>query len=73
MLPSASLFPFAKCYKYFSNFLLIVDFFLSLLILGFFFILAHLPACLIVIVITVLILFFFHKYSFSLNILSSKK
>jgi hypothetical protein len=36
MLPSASLLPSAKCQKYFSNFLLIADFFLSLLLLGFF-------------------------------------
>ena len=35
-LPSASLLPFAKCHKSFSNFLLSVDFFLSLLLLGFF-------------------------------------
>jgi hypothetical protein len=73
MLPSASLFTFAKCYKSFSNFLLIADFFPSLLLLGFFLIWAYLAACLIVIVIAVLILLFFHKYSFSLNILYSKK
>ena len=35
-LSSASLLPSAKCHKYFSNFLLIVDFFMSLLLLGFF-------------------------------------
>jgi hypothetical protein len=31
MLPAASLFPSAKCYKSFSNFLLIANFFLLLL------------------------------------------
>jgi hypothetical protein len=36
MLPSASLFPSAKYYKSFSNFLLIADFFLSLLLLSLF-------------------------------------
>jgi hypothetical protein len=36
MLPSASLFPSAKYHKSISNFFLIADFFLSLLILGFF-------------------------------------
>jgi hypothetical protein len=36
MLPSASLLPYAKCHKSFSNFLLIADFFLFLLLLGFF-------------------------------------
>jgi hypothetical protein len=35
-LPSASLLSSAKCHKSFSNFLLIVDFFLSLLLLSFF-------------------------------------
>jgi hypothetical protein len=73
MIPSASLLPYAKCHKSFSKFLLIADFFLSLLLIGFFMISSYLAACLIVIVIAVLILLFFHKYSFSLNILSSKK
>jgi hypothetical protein len=36
MLSSASLLPSAKCHKSFSNFLLIVDFFLFLLLPGFF-------------------------------------
>ena len=35
-LPPASLLLSAKCHKSFSNFLLIADFFLSLLLLGFF-------------------------------------
>jgi hypothetical protein len=55
MLPSASLLPYAKCYKSFSNFLLIADSFLSLLLLGFSLISAYLAACIIVIVIAVLI------------------
>jgi hypothetical protein len=88
----------AKCHKSFSNFLLIVDFFLSLLLLGFFkidsdfvlscscylcnnfhmnclmyFILSCVLSCLVVIMTTILILLFFHRYSFSWNILSSKK
>jgi hypothetical protein len=36
MLPSTSLLPSTKCHKLFSNFLLIADYFLSLLLLGFF-------------------------------------
>jgi hypothetical protein len=36
MLPSTSLLPSTKCHKSFSNFLLIVDFFLFLLLLAFF-------------------------------------
>ena len=102
MLPSASLLPSAKCHKSFSNFFSIANFFLPLLLLGFFkfdydfglscncylcnsfhmncyqgllmyFILSCVLPCLIVIVITILILLFFHRYSFSLNILSSRK
>jgi hypothetical protein len=82
MLPSASFFPFAQCHKYFSNFLLIDDFFL----LGFFKIDSDFglscnsfhKICLIYfilscIMITILILFFFHRYSSSWNILSSKR